>query len=237
MLKRKEEFKYTMKRCWAEKYCKLFNEQRTNCHEYCIGYVQLNNVYTLSNMPKRFQHDIPLIPDEVDYEAFVYLKDWKDKVEKKVENGEGLFIYGKTKGTGKTTWACKIMNEYFKNVALGNNLRCRGLFVNVPRFFQELKNSFDNPSDEFNEFMENIKKADLVIWDDIGTESPTRFVRDTLYTFIDYRYANQKSQIFTSNESLEQMEDENWLGDRTVSRIVGSCDIVELKTKSDKRVE
>jgi DNA replication protein DnaC len=224
-----------LKRCHAESYCKQFNEQRSNCHEHCIGFIQLQNIYTLSNMPKRYQFENQLHAGQ-DRDSFIYLRDWMQDVTKHVEAGEGLFLISETKGNGKTSWSCKIMNEYFKRVALTNNLRCRGLFINVPQFFQDLKQSFDNPSDEFTELMNNIKTADLVIWDDIGTESPTRFVRDTLYTFINHRYAEEKSQIFTSNVSLEMMNNENWLGERTVSRIVGSCEIVRFSGQ-DRRLE
>lgn len=188
-------------------------------------------------MPKRYQYENPLIAQDADRDSFIYLRDWMIDVESHVQKGDGLFLISETKGNGKTSWACKIMNEYFKKVALRNNLRCRGLFINVPQFFQDLKQSFDNPSEEFAELLRNIKTADLVIWDDIGTESPTRFVRDTLYNFINFRYAEEKSQIFTSNVSLELMQDENWLGERTVSRIVGSCDIVRFESTRDWRVE
>lgn len=186
-------------------------------------------------MPKRFRKDIPLVPDNIDRDEFYKMQEYRKNVVENVKSGEGLFIVGEAKGIGKTTWATKIMNEYFLQVALSNNLRCRGLYVNVPKFFQDLKKSFDNPTDEFNEFLDNIEKADLVIWDDIGTESPTNFVRDTLYTYIDYRYSNEKSQIFTSNIPINHLEQDEWLGDRIVSRIVGSCEVIELKSNKDKR--
>lgn len=210
--------------------------EKEDCGKYCIGRIQMSNIYKLSNMPKRYRKEIGITPQPEDVDKFIQLRDWQNNVVENVNNGEGLFIHGLTKGTGKTTWACKIMNSYFKNIALSNNLQCRGLFVNVPQFFQDLKNSFDNPTDEFQEQLDNIKSADLVIWDDIGTESPTRFVRDTLYTFIDYRYANEKSQIFTSNVTLDQLRHEDWLSDRIVSRILGSCLEIQLNSQVDKRV-
>lgn len=217
-----------MKKCQRDPYCTAYIENpRSGCHEYCIGRIQMNNVYAMSNMPKRFQLQ-GLLEAGKDRDAFVFLRDWQNNVTEHIKDGDGLFIISETKGNGKTSWACKIMSEHFKRVALKNNLRCRGVFVNVPQFFQDLKNSFDNPSDEFYEFMENIRKAELVVWDDIGTETPTRFVRDTLYTFINYRYAEMKSQIFTSNVSLDQMKSEDWLGERTVSRIVGSCETIRF---------
>lgn len=218
-----------MKKCHAETYCRSFNEERTNCHEYCIGYIQLQNIYALSHMPKRFQYPIPLdLTGGENLTAFQELAAWSENVVQHVKDGDGLFITSKNRGNGKTTWACKIMNNYFKNVAIKNNLRCRGLYINVPQFFHDLKNSFDNPTSEFSELLENIRRADLVIWDDIGTESPTSFVRDTLYTYINYRYAEMKSQIFTSNVALDVMEHPEWLGERTVSRIRGASKHVQF---------
>lgn len=218
-----------------EIFCTVHTDKK-DCGRYCIGRIQMSNIYALSNMPKRFRKHIGLVPEPQDRPTFIKLRDWMDNVVENVRQGKGLFIVGETKGTGKTTWACKIMNEYFLKVALKNNLRCRGLFINVPQFFQELRHSFDNPSEEFNEILENIRTADLVIWDDIGTESPTNFVRDTLYTYIDYRYANEKSQIFTTNVSIDKLRHDDWIGERTVSRILGSCELMELKAKNDKRV-
>lgn len=218
-----------------EIFCVRHTDER-ECDRYCVGRIQMSNIYHLSNIPKRFRKEIPITPEPQDADAFVKLREWRQNVVSHVEKGEGLFIVGRTKGTGKTTWATKIMNSYFLEVALTNNLRCRGLYVNVPQFFQDLKNSFDNPSEEFTEFEKNIKTADMVIWDDIGTESPTRFVRDILYTYIDYRYANEKTQIFTSNVLTEHLEHEDWLGDRIVSRILGSSEEIEFKARIDKRV-
>jgi len=226
-----------MQRCQAESYCKLFNEQRTNCHEHCIGYIQMQNIYNLSSMPKRYQYENPLVPEEADRDAFLYLRDWQNSVQDHVEKGDGLFLLSEKRGTGKTSWACKIMNEYFRKVALGNNLTCRGLFVNVPEFFRQLKNSFDNPNDEFAEMLQNIKTADLVIWDDIGTESPSNFVRETLYTFINHRESNMLSQIFTSNIPLETMRKQDYLGETIVSRIIGSSKLVEFQSDVDRRID
>jgi DNA replication protein DnaC len=199
----------------------------------------------MSNMPKRYQFDKALHfkgPTDAiakqnyqDLEAYAKLKAWEENVLENVQEGKGLFLVSKTTGNAKTTWACKIMNKYFRHVALTNNLRCRGLFVNVPEFFRDLKDSFDNPSADFREFMSNIKTADIVIWDDIGTESPTRFVRDTLYVFLNHREANGLSNIYTSNVLPDIMQEESYLGPRIVSRLQEQCKVIEF-FGTDRRV-
>lgn len=222
-----------MDRCWAETYCKGYPNR---CHDLCIGYVQLANIYELSKMPKRYQYEMPLIPDPDDRDTFEFLRDFRTTVERHVNEGHGLFIHSLQKGNGKTSWACKIMNEYFRRVALSNNLRCRGLFVNVPLFLDQLRANMDERTDEMQEFQDDIQSADLVIWDDIGTEIPTNWVRQTLYKFINYRESNGLAQIYTSNISLMDLKKDDLLGERIVDRIKGQCKILEIKGSS-KRAE
>lgn len=222
-----------MNRCWAEKYCKGYPNK---CEEYCIGYVQLSNIYNLSNMPKRYQYDLPLVCDPIDREAFVFLRDFQQNVEMHITEGHGLFIHSSIKGNGKTSWACKIMNEYFKKVALNNNLRCRGLFVNVLEFLEDLKRNMDDPSDDMREFQAEIKSADLVIWDDIGAQTDSKWVRQKLYEFTNYRESHGKSQIFTSNDPLTVLSKEDRVDERIANRIKGQCEIIELKGESKRDI-
>lgn len=225
-----------MNKCHAESYCRQFNEQRNNCHEHCLGYVQLQNIYHLSNMPKKYQYALPLTNPGPDRNVYITLKAIQDHIATWVKDGEGLFLISETKGNGKTSWACKLMNEYFKRVALTNNLRCRGLFVNVPDFLEQLRRDMRNATEEMEILVENIRESDLVIWDDIGTEKPSDWVRERLYTFINHRESNGLSQIFTSNILLEQLMDDRYLGERIVSRIAGQCRIVEF-VGHDRRME
>ncbi len=200
--------------CYAEEYCK----KAPDCNKYCVGYVQMRNVYHFSRIPMRYRKKVELKASG-DKAAFIELKGWMDNVEENVNDGKCIFITSPNKGNGKTSWACKIMNEFFRKVALSNNLRCRGVFVNVPEFLQEIRSEISSGKNITGPLIEDIKAADLVIWDDVGTEKPSDWVREQLYILINHRDANQKSQIYTSNLSLEQLKDDRYLGDRIVSRI------------------
>lgn len=212
-------------KCHAEKYCKKYPE---GCNEYCIGYIQLRNIYALSGMPKAYQYDITLTPKDGDLDAYRKLRKYQDEIQELVQQGRGVFIYSEKRGNGKTTWATKLMNEYFKKVALNNNLRCRGRFINVPEFLEDLRRNMDNPTDEMVEVIDAIKNADMVIWDDIGAEKPSEWVRERLYTFINYRDANRLTQIYTSNLPLKMLAKENLLGDRIVDRIKGHAEQIRF---------
>lgn len=62
--------------------------------------------------------------------------------------------------------------------------------------------------------------------DDIGAEKPTEWVRETLFSLIDFRYQNNKPIIFTSNFHLSNLE--NKLGKPIISRIVEMCRVIKL---------
>lgn len=224
--------------CWAESYCRGYPMK---CGSDCVGWIQLSTVYHLSHMPVRYQRGVTLTlladdQSQRDRDSYLYLKNWMLDVVKNVEDGRGLYIVSRHKGNGKTAWACKIMNEYFRHVALHNNMRCRGLFVNVPSFLQELRDSMDSPSDDVDAKVDAIMRADMVIWDDIGTENPTSWVRERLYGYINHRYSNSLTQIFTSNVMLEELAHERFMGERIASRIAGQCDIIEFHQR-DRRID
>lgn len=224
--------------CFARTYCRKYGDEEV-CQYGCIAYHQMNTIYSFSNLPKKYQQPIPLVPDKIDLDAFRRLKAWTTveqdgpkfyhHVLDKVKGGRGLFIWSTTKGNGKTTWATKILHAYFRAVGVWNPMKCRGLYVNVAELLDSMRSNMDNPDDKHLTLMRRIRTADIVIFDDIGTESPTKWVREQLYILINKRYSDELVSIFTSNTPLDALADEDKLGDRIASRIAGSCELVELR--------
>lgn len=215
--------------CWAKDYCKKADTEI--CNKYCIGYLQLKALYNLSNMPGKYQKDIGLEPGE-DLKEYYALQDFKESLLEHVDEGHGLYIYSKYRGNGKTTWACKIMNHYFRLISIKNDLSCRGLYINVSEFLDELRKKINNEDNNIIEIERNLRTADIVIWDDIGAEKPSEWVRERLYTFINFRESNNMTQIYTSNKSVEQLE--ITLGDRIADRIRGQCKILRFSEESKR---
>ncbi|MFW6130525.1 MAG: DnaA ATPase domain-containing protein [Atribacterota bacterium] len=216
--------------CWMNEICKSSNSDY--CNVYCVGYQQLKYLYNSSNMPKKYQGLFDLKLSEVDIGIYRKLKQFKNNILDNINNGRGVFLYSQNKGNGKTSWACILMNEYFKQIALKNNLECRGLFISVPVFLQDLRDDFEKEEKQMNIIKRQLREVDIVIWDDIGTEKPTDWVRETLYSFINYRISNDLSQIYTTNVAPGMLQKN--LGERIISRINGQCLTLELRG-ADKR--
>lgn len=209
------QYKYNPERCWYRQKCKRCGT--SSCDRCCPLYVELDYLYYCSKMPRRYQKETPLNAPAIDLEAYKKLSNFKNNIVANVNEGNGLLIYSEQTGNGKTTWATKIMNEYFKQVAIGNGLNCRGVFVNTTELFLNLKDAISEEDEELNEVHSNLMNSDLVIWDDIGISKLTEWEHGQLYRYINYRSANGKSNIFTTNVLLDELAKN--VGKRLCSRI------------------
>lgn len=228
---------------WSRGYCGLHNpayphKSREECHPLCTFYIMIQRQYYWAYMPERYQYAIPLQCDEghPDRQNFETLAQFKRDAVSLIENGAGLFLFSKNKGNGKTSWACKIANHYIGQVARGRMDMGIVVFISVPDFLRELRANFNAEtfSGEVANKIDLIKTAELVIWDDVGTEIPTKWVRETLYQFINHRESNGLSQFYTSNLPLKTLATEEYLGDRIADRIRGQCLPIEFKGISQR---
>lgn len=225
-----------MIKCWAENYCKMRSEG--NCNKFCDAYILLKALYSQSNIPKKYQYDIRLIAEKGsdDYLAFNALNSWKQNILEHIDVGDGLFIFGENSGTGKTSWAVKMMNYYFRKIVFNTGLEDEGLFIGVPLFLEMLRESYTEPTDEFRELKRKVMNSNLLILDDIGAEKPSAWVAERLYTIINYRVNNELSTIYTSNVNIEILGDA-LNNERIASRIYGSTKQVKLIGKDRRRAK
>lgn len=219
-------------RCYAEDYCQ---KDKSSCSEVCGGYRVLRALYNLSRIPLKYQYRMDLIPDDKDLRAFEALNAFKENIVAHVNNGEGLYIWSSNTGNGKTSWACKIMGYYFRKIAFSSGLENEGLYIYLPTFLDDLRNSYSNPSPEFDKELEMVKGCKLLIIDDIGAERVTEWVRERIVSIINTRSSNGLCTIYTSNLSLKGLTDK--LGDdRISSRIKGSVTEINLLGKDNRGV-
>lgn len=185
-----------------------------------------------SNLPKRAFDDLSLMPEKVDLEAFKTCKNFSENILDHVKQGDGLYIHGFNKGNGKTTWAFKIIIKYIEQLAKhgkGWDNDIPIYYLNVSEMFDQYRSNMEDK--EYTKAIEDaIYGADLVIFDDVGVEAPTTWVKNKLYTYINYRYNNKKSIIFTSNLTLTQLGAK--IDDRVADRISQVCRPIQFQGQS-----
>lgn len=125
---------------------------------------------------------------------------WLTTFIKKYENNEkckGLYLTGNF-GCGKTYLVAAAFNELAKK---GKKVA----IIYYPEFLRSLKESF---SDDFKTIFNKVKKAELLLLDDIGAEATTNWNRDEILgTILQYRMQENLPTFFTSNLSIKELEE------------------------------
>ena len=117
---------------------------------------------------------------------------------KKDNKQKGLYLSGSF-GSGKTFIVSALLNELAKD---GFN----SIIVYYPELLRSLKEGFGN--EDFNDRLNEIKKCDLLLLDDIGAEATSLWNRDEILgTIMQYRMDNKLSTFFTSNLNLNELEE------------------------------
>ena len=210
-------------KCWYHKVCTY-----DSCVN-CIRYSEMKYLMDNSGIPKNRQYPQELIAD-IDLDKYCQLAEIKSNINDFVQKGQNFFICSQYTGNGKTSWALKLLLKYFDNVWAGNGFKVRGLFVNVPTLLLQLKN-FNNPLSE--DYKKQLMEVDIVVWDEIASTSISNYDYGNLLMFLDYRIAEVKSNIFTSNATTSQELEKN-VGSKLASRIWNTSTIIQFNGK-DRR--
>ncbi|MDA8212640.1 MAG: ATP-binding protein [Clostridia bacterium] len=144
-------------------------------------------------------------------------------------HGDGLLYTGPV-GCGKTFLASSIANALMEG---GREV----LFIVVPDLLDEIKATYDQnrTSGDVTEhhLMEMARTVEILILDDLGAHNYTDWARNRLYSIINYRLNHHRRTVVTTNLSPQELED--YIGERTTSRLVQMCQIRRLAVATDIR--
>jgi DNA replication protein DnaC len=121
-------------------------------------------------------------------------------------------------GVGKTHLAAAIAN---RRVALGGS----ALFVVVPDLLDHLRAAFSPTSRvTYDRRFDEIRAAELLVLDDLGTESATPWAREKLFQILNHRYAARLATVVTMSTALKDIDP--WLRTRMLDR--RRCTVFEI---------
>ncbi len=113
----------------------------------------------------------------------------------------GLYLYGKF-GVGKTYLLGAIANELAKSKEVPTTM------VHFPSFAVEMRNSIkQNNTGEKLDAIKPIKRAPILMLDDIGAGAMTTWIRDdVLGVILEYRMQEELPTFFSSNFSMDELQ-------------------------------
>ncbi len=138
------------------------------------------------------------IDDESRVEILNYAADFVAHIKNSGElPKKGFYLYGEF-GVGKSFVLGAIANELA-------SLKVPSVLVFVPEFLRELKNSIHDQT--LQEKVDYVKRAPVLMLDDIGAESLTSWARDEILgSILHYRMSEQLPTFITSNLDYKQLE-------------------------------
>ena len=110
---------------------------------------------------------------------------------------KGLYLYGQF-GIGKSYLLSAIANELAE-------INVKSVLVFVPEFMREMKQAIGDQT--LQEKVDYVKKADVLMLDDIGAEAMSSWTRDeVLGTILHYRMSEKLPTFMSSNFSYSELE-------------------------------
>lgn len=153
------------------------------------------------------------------------VKNYMLNYDKISELGKGLYLYSNTKGSGKTMLA----------IALGNALMSMRKsvvkYATVVDILKEIRSTYDREDIKESDLIDSLKKVEVLIMDDIGTEKLTGWTNEIMYQIINDRMINKLVTIFTSNVHISKLKHD----ERILSRIEKMAIPIQMPEESIRR--
>ena len=210
----------------------------------CLKNSRFSRLWENAHIPKRYEHCELDIFDSVKGVTTSKIDLAKIAAEKFVEEYPmsppfGLLFMG-PQGVGKTHLAVGIIKRLMRE----KNVPC--LFRTFPELLKEIQNSY-NPISQASELslLSPVLEEEVLVLDELGAQTPSSWVRDTVSYVLNYRYNENKVSILTTNyfdhdegspekaglpDSLTQR-----IGDRMRSRLYEMCKKIEMSGKDFRR--
>ena len=201
------------------------------CLNFCKLYPNMSDLIRRAYIenPTYYFHPDLLAVDERDIDSYNKLVFLKYNAKAFVQSGHNLFIYTRNFGNGLTTWAVKILFYYFYSIHEHHMLNCRGVFVHTPTLVDRF--TLDRFDDDMKKLLDDLRKCDVVVWDDISDFSNTKnLLASPILTILSKRISDGKSNIYTSHRTFEELEE--LFSDYVVGRLQLNCTVIETFNKS-----
>lgn len=184
--------------------------EKCDCYDSLIKQRETNSKLDLSGIPPIFSQ-VTVHSFDVDRYTTVENRNIADIAKKAAinfvenyevmkEHGKGLYLYSQIKGSGKTRLASSIANALVK--LYGANIA----FIKSADLISQIKKTFGSKEKNATDVVESFRKVELLVVDDLALKGATEFEEGILYDVMDYRLEHKKSTIFTSNVTIQDLE-------------------------------
>jgi DNA replication protein DnaC len=212
-------------KCILNSLCKISGTDK--CNNTCSHYISMHGLsgnsgrINNSNTPRDYQlttltnSPVRKSQETVYKTVNKYVETFTRQFDEEGKRIKSLFLFSESPGTGKTTTACAILNEWIVSHYLGSKLRniqplqTPAYFLDVNAFQTDYNlatmTNDDAAMGSIKATIQRAQQAPLAVLDDIGVRSASEAFRSYVHAIVNYRTANGLPTIFTSNLPIEEM--------------------------------
>jgi len=224
------------------------------CTELCSAYAQVHSAtgrHSLADIPRDYalttMRNSPVRAEQPEVYRLIdaYISTFDRQFDEEDEPIRSVYLYSRNPGTGKTTTAVALLNEWIAAHYVGSVKRGMtpnrkpGYFFDVNRW-QALFNRIymssgdrrDELAGEFERQRTNAERATFAVFDDIGVRETSEGFRAHLHDVINYRVSERLPTVYTSNVTIEELP-ELFGEERLADRIRDLC--VEITFEGESR--
>jgi DNA replication protein DnaC len=217
-------------RCLLASTCTLANSEPA-CNAHCSHFIALHGTQgtggrsAAANLPRDYKlttlTNSPAQAEQHEVYKMIasYVATFKRQFEE--QRVKSLYLWSESPGTGKTTTASAVLNEWVITHYIGSLQRDRKA-LQRPAYFCDVNqlqtqyNEFNRPrvpddvaekaARKYYHAIEQAKAVPFAVLDDIGVRDSTDGFRGDLHSIINHRVTEQKPTIYTSNLPLNELE-------------------------------
>ncbi len=244
--------------CILRHHCKKANTN--DCNAFCPSYIAMHGLSGeggragAANIPKDYRQVTLTNSPARQEQAEVYrlAEAYAKTFSRQFEDGQqarikSLYLYSESPGTGKTTTASAIANEYLIIHYIGSLQYDRQVLQRPVFFFdvnewQQLYNGFnrsgipqeiaEGAASSYYRWEKYAKETAFVVFDDIGVRRASEPFRADLHSVINYRVSNRLPAVYTSNVHYDDLNDV--FDERLADRIREQCALIEFDGTSKR---
>lgn len=240
-------------RCLLAGRCKIVGTDA--CTSQCISFIALHGRNGLggrvgaANVPKDYRlvtlANSPARESQAKIYDFLtkqYVPTFERQFEPEGKRVKSLYLWSESPGTGKTTTAAALLNEWLIRHYIGSIKRGQqplqrpAFFLDVNEWQTEYNLATMTKDDEGLERIKaTIQLAQHVpfcVMDDIGVRSASEAFRAYVHAIINYRTANSLPTIYTSNLPIEDMAEV--FDERLYDRMRDMCVVLKFGGESKR---
>ncbi|MCA1800257.1 MAG: DNA replication protein [Actinobacteria bacterium] len=189
------------------------------CTTSCTPFIAIQARYKAANIPLDYKgiylHNSP--PRDAQADIYTPLEAYVKSFAEEDVRIKSLYLYSTATGTGKTTTACALLNEYIKRrfayyVRRGERVPSNlGLFADI-NDIQRRYNLATMTDDKdglraIKEELDRIGSVEFAVLDDVGVRTDaTQSFRSLVHAVINQRLTNQRPTVYTSNLKIHELE-------------------------------